>query len=99
MLLASSINHDNNKNEKRGRPLSPYLKVWIRHWKENNCFSFHKDKEAFCNSSIIILWYINMPLRSGFSIRAGSWWNSPAISCELAAYHVSLEITSFFYMI
>ena len=60
------------------------------------CFPFRKDKEVFCNSSIIILGYFNMPLRSGFSIRAGSWRNSPAISCELAAYHVSLEITPFF---
>ena len=62
-------------------PHTPYLKVGIRHCKDNNCFPFHKDKEAFCNSSIIMLWYFNMPLRSGFSIRAGSWQNSPAISC------------------
>ena len=38
----------------------------------------------FCNSSIITLWYINMPLRSGFSIRASSWRNSPAV----ATYHI-----------
>ena len=65
-------NSGRSRGGAQGTPPPPYLKVWIRHCKEVLQFI-----------NYYTLWYINMPLRSGFSIRASGWRNSPAV----AAYH------------
>ena len=53
------------------------------------CFT-HPKETIFPNLFKALIFKIKH--YTGFSIRASSWQNSPAISCELAAYF-SLEIT------